>query len=171
LILKNLATLQVIVIDDDPNAYQLQPGNAIHIKPFTDARDKSDSILEDLTPFLRALVNEGVKDYPALLKSFGSNEASDVADRYNSKLDSVKGAREEALQRGLLGGALRAWSPSDPDKSGSDRAPADKSGVKLVRDPGSMVSRVVLKDDDEGEGGSAPKVPLQAERKGGLWKR
>lgn len=164
----------MLIIDDDPTAYQLQPGNAIHIKPFTDARDKSDSILEDLTPFLRALVNEGVKDYPALLKSFGSNEAADVADRYNSKLDSVKGAREEALQRGLLGGALRAWSSSsDPDKSYDHRpmAASDKSGVRLVRDPGSMVSRVVLKDAEENEGGSAPKVPLQAERKGGLWKR
>jgi hypothetical protein len=153
----------VIVIDDDPLAFQLQPGNALHIAPFTDARDKADSALEDLTPFLRALVNEGVTDYPALLKSFGTSEAADVADRYNHKLDSVRSVRDAASSRGL-GGALRAWSDPEQPRVVANEIPGS---LRLVRDPGSVVARAVAKGSDEG-GGSAP---LQAERKGGLWKR
>jgi import inner membrane translocase subunit TIM50 len=70
---------KVIMVDDDPKAFQLQPNNAIRIAPFTDAKDKNDTALEDLTPFLKALCNEGVADFPALLKSFRTNEAKDVA--------------------------------------------------------------------------------------------
>lgn len=34
--------VQVVIVDDDPDAFQFQPGNGIRIKPFTDINDKSD---------------------------------------------------------------------------------------------------------------------------------
>lgn len=51
--------------------------------------DKSDTTLEDLTPFLLALVHEGVPDVRALISSLPSNDSAVVSDVYNSKLNSV----------------------------------------------------------------------------------
>ena len=63
------------MIDDDPAGFQLQPQNAIHITPYLDANDRDDTQLLDLIPFLSALVNEEVSDFPSTLSSFSSREA------------------------------------------------------------------------------------------------
>jgi len=55
----------------------------------SDVKNKNDTALEDLTPFLKAVVNEGVADFPALIRGFQTNEAADVARIYNEKLASV----------------------------------------------------------------------------------
>ena len=55
---------KIVVLDKDPKAFQLQPGHVIIVPPYTDATDKSDSYLEDITPFLLALVNEEVRSRP-----------------------------------------------------------------------------------------------------------
>eukprot|EP00613_Pedinella_sp_CCMP2098_P078602 CAMPEP_0171935042 /NCGR_PEP_ID=MMETSP0993-20121228/32538_1 /TAXON_ID=483369 /ORGANISM="non described non described, Strain CCMP2098" /LENGTH=409 /DNA_ID=CAMNT_0012575875 /DNA_START=65 /DNA_END=1295 /DNA_ORIENTATION=- len=151
---------KVLIIDDDPAAYQLQPGNAIHIKPFKDAHDKGDSALEDLLPFLRAIVNEEVQDYPALLERFPSNEASDISSAYNSKLSSVEEHRDRAKSTGL-GGMLRSISEAAPQQQVSDNA------FVVERRAGATIANLA----------KAPEVPksnlapLAAEHKGGLWKR
>lgn len=152
---------KVIVLDDDARAFQLQPNNAIHVPPFKDPRDKGDSVLEDLTPFLQAIVNEGVKDVPALIRSFHSNEATEVSSMYNSKLSSVKDSKDFAMSRGL-GGALRTFS----ENSAQNRTEA-KDSFKIEKSEGSMVSRVVRPSEES----KAALVPLASERKGGLWKR
>jgi TFIIF-interacting CTD phosphatase-like protein len=42
----------VIIIDDNPDSFQLQPENGIHIKPFKDANDVEDTALLELIPLL-----------------------------------------------------------------------------------------------------------------------
>ena len=92
---------KVLIIDDDPAAFQLQPENAIHISPFENPKDKNDTILLDLIPVLSALITEGVSDFPGTLGSFSSREAVDIAKEYNEKLDSVRGRnRGLAVGRG-----------------------------------------------------------------------
>ena len=148
---------KVIMVDDDPAAFQLQPSNAIHIKPYVDAKDKSDSALEDLAPFLVAMVNEGVRDFPRLLRSFPSNKADDIVLAYGEKLASVKGSRDSS---GGLGSVVRSFSDA-----AQNRVEAKDSFV-VTREKGSTVSRVA-RPSEEGRA----QGPLGAERKGGLWKR
>ena len=95
---------KIVVVDKDRRAVQLQPGNAVIVTPYTDASDKDDTELEDLSPFLAALVNEGVRDVPAALAK--------------NKTDSVR-------QLGL-GGFLRGRAERDspaPDFAASAAAP------------------------------------------------
>ena len=88
----SLNSRKVLVIDDDPAAFQLQPENAIHVTPFENPKDKGDTILLDLIPVLSALVTEGVTDFPGTLGSFSSQEAADISKEYSKKLKSVRRA-------------------------------------------------------------------------------
>ena len=102
---------RVILLDDDPAAFQLQPENAIYIRPYTNARDKNDSALEDITPFLRAVNNEDVPDVRSLIKAFPANTLESIAQSYNQKIAAVMEKRENAKTRGL-GGTLRSMGNS-----------------------------------------------------------
>lgn len=47
----------VIIIDDNPESFQLQPENGIRIKPFKDSNDVDDNTLLELIPLLEGLLN------------------------------------------------------------------------------------------------------------------
>lgn len=141
------------MIDDDPAAFQLQPHNAIRISTFSDAHNKSDTALEDLIPFLAAIVNEGVDDIPALIRSFESNDAEVVAQSYNSKVSRIKVETESIQHRGL-GGILRSVSDST--------SPIRVDELVVADSLHNFVGRPEIK---------AGTGPLEAEHKGGLWKR
>ncbi len=47
----------VIIIDDNPESFQLQPENGIRIKPFKDSNDVDDNALLELIPLLEGLLN------------------------------------------------------------------------------------------------------------------
>mmetsp|Transcript_35759 Transcript_35759/g.82810 ORF Transcript_35759/g.82810 Transcript_35759/m.82810 type:complete len:432 (+) Transcript_35759:1-1296(+) len=118
---------KMVLIDDDPAAYQLQPDNAIHIEPFNNPRDKSDTSLEDLIPILAALVNEEVQDFPATLSTFSSREARDISAEYMTKLSSVKERQDRAQTRGL-GGFIRQNSIRQTVPMAEEKAP----GAEIV---------------------------------------
>eukprot|EP00919_Chromeraceae_sp_WS-2016_P058120 GHVR01137883.1.p1 GENE.GHVR01137883.1~~GHVR01137883.1.p1 ORF type:complete len:159 (+),score=8.22 GHVR01137883.1:605-1081(+) len=79
---KDLARLgrrleEVIIVDNSPLAYGLQPDNAIPIKSWFD--DVNDRELYDLVPILEAL--SMVDDLPAVLRqTLVSNDAEDSED-------------------------------------------------------------------------------------------
>lgn len=116
---------KIVVVDKDRRAVQLQPGNAVIVTPYTDASDKDDTELEDLSPFLAALVNEGVRDVPAALAKFSSNDARVVAAEYTQMLSAAKNKTDSVRQLGL-GGFLRGRAERDspaPDFAASAAAP------------------------------------------------
>lgn len=55
---------KIVLVDDDAHAAMLQPRNLIRVRPYSDARDKSDTQLLELIPFLTSIVKEGVDDVP-----------------------------------------------------------------------------------------------------------
>ena len=99
---------KVIIIDDDPDAFQFQPQNGIRIKPFKDPKDKSDRSLDKLRSFLLALVMEGVSDdIPSVLQQFKGLYADQIGDAYQSMLRRAQVKEMEKHQKGL-GGLLRS---------------------------------------------------------------
>ena len=44
---------RIILIDDNPEAFQLFPRNTLQVKPFTDVADSTDRVLYDLVPLLQ----------------------------------------------------------------------------------------------------------------------
>lgn len=164
---------RIIIIDDDPSCFSLQPENAIHIKPFKNAHDKSDTALEDIAPFLRAVSNEEVKDIRTLIRAFPDNRAETIAQSYNGRLLSIAQSRDLAQTRGL-GGALRSMGGS------LGRPPADRLGWRNEAHPfGDMgeeaesgavpVRSVVTNEPAVPKRASAGASPLPEERKGKLW--
>lgn len=110
---KDLANLnrdlrQVVLVDDDPAAYQLQPENAIPIAPFTNGRDRDDHALVDLIPFLKALASERVPDFRSVLEEFRDEDGvvRDVAGRYSARVRALEMQKEQEKQKGL-GGFIR----------------------------------------------------------------
>eukprot|EP00051_Salpingoeca_urceolata_P010153 m.123748 g.123748 ORF g.123748 m.123748 type:complete len:388 (+) comp16600_c0_seq5:1250-2413(+) len=63
---------RVIIVDDKPSKYRLQPHNGIKIKPFTG--DPDDRALLELIPFLEALVRSDIADVRDVLKRYSSAE-------------------------------------------------------------------------------------------------
>ena len=47
---------RIILIDDNPEAFQLFPRNTLQVKPFTDVADSTDRVLYDLVPLLQVRV-------------------------------------------------------------------------------------------------------------------
>lgn len=110
---KDLANLnrdirQVVIVDDDPAAYQLQPENAIPIKPFTNGRDRDDHELKDLIPFLKALASERVPDFRTVLEEFRDEDGvvRDLPSRYSARVRALEMQKEQEKQKGL-GGFIR----------------------------------------------------------------
>lgn len=98
---------KIIVVDDDAQAVQLQPENAILVSSYLDANNRTDTELEDIIPFLVAIVNEGVSDVPAALSKFSDRRASTVAKEYGELLAEAK-ANSAAVRSLGLGGFVRA---------------------------------------------------------------
>lgn len=106
---------QVVILDDDPEAYQLQPENAIPVKPFTDGRDREDHELKDLIPFLKALASERVPDFRTVLGEFRDEDGviRDVASKYGARVRALEMQKQQERQKGL-GGFIRGRLPHHP---------------------------------------------------------
>ena len=97
----------MVIVDDDPDAFQFQPENGIRIKPFTDPKDKGDRSLDKLRQVLLAMVLEGVSDdIPAVLRQFEGLDADQMGDAYAERLRRAKIKEAEKHMKGL-GGLLR----------------------------------------------------------------
>ncbi|RLN93775.1 hypothetical protein BBJ28_00015119, partial [Nothophytophthora sp. Chile5] len=126
---KDLANLnrdlrQVVILDDDPAAYQLQPENAIPIKPFTDGRDREDHELKDLIPFLKALASERVPDFRSVIGEFRDDDGviRDVASKYGARVHAMEMQKEQEKRKGFGGfvrGRLSHHPPPPPGGIGA----------------------------------------------------
>jgi mitochondrial import inner membrane translocase subunit TIM50 len=95
---------RIILIDDDPESFQLFPKNTLHVKPFTDINDKTDTTLLDLIPLLQAFVHEGVGDFRQAIDKLGTHDADEAVTEYRMRLAAKK--REEDMKRNRGIGAL-----------------------------------------------------------------
>ncbi len=97
----------VVIVDDDPDAFQFQPENGIRIKAFVEPKDKGDRSLDKLRKFLLAVVMEGVADdIPAVLRQFRGLDADALGDAYEQRIRAAKLREAEKHMKGL-GGLLR----------------------------------------------------------------
>jgi mitochondrial import inner membrane translocase subunit TIM50 len=61
---------RTIILDTNPEHFQLQPENAIQLAPWTGKRDATAKELVSLIPFLEALAIRGVKDVRPVIKHY-----------------------------------------------------------------------------------------------------
>ena len=113
---------RIIIIDDDPDAYSMQPDNAIPIRKFVDPTDKSDTELREHLPFIDALVIEDarakqqgrVADVRATLRTYRNASklqgGKSYAAIYNHLRLSRMSQHEEKKTKGL-GGWARGGQP------------------------------------------------------------
>jgi import inner membrane translocase subunit TIM50 len=108
---------RIVIIDDDPQAYSMQPNNAVPIAPYEDPTDKGDSALMDLVPFLEALVVEDARtrhrgDTRNVLGNYRKQSEAQggrsYADIYNEKLVMHQMSKAQAKEKGLGGWARGA---------------------------------------------------------------
>jgi import inner membrane translocase subunit TIM50 len=106
---------QVVILDDDPAAYQLQPDNAIPIKPFTNGRDRDDHELKDLIPFLKALASERVPDFRQVIGEFRDEDGvvRDLATKYGARVHQLEMQKEQQKKKGF-GGFVRGRMSHHP---------------------------------------------------------
>lgn len=99
---------RVIIIDDDPDAYQLQKRNAIPIKPYLDGTDQADDALANLLPFLTAVATENIQNVPQVLDEFRNEHGviEDLPSKYASRVYERQQRRQRKQQKGL-GGFIR----------------------------------------------------------------
>jgi import inner membrane translocase subunit TIM50 len=105
---------KVILLDHDPAAFQLQPENGIHIKPFEG--DPNDSELDDLMAFLKSAAQSNM-DIRQYIQKFGGGDM-DLGRRY---LLHKKDQDKMVEQRRSLGRAFAQRSggfPSAPPQAG-----------------------------------------------------
>jgi import inner membrane translocase subunit TIM50 len=98
---------RMIIIDDDADAYQFNPENAIAIKPWSDPTDTEDTALLDLLPFLAALARDelpGVTDVREILASY---RGKDISLTYKTKCMEEEIRRMEERKKGF-GGFVRS---------------------------------------------------------------
>ncbi|KAF1323950.1 Mitochondrial import inner membrane translocase subunit tim50, partial [Globisporangium splendens] len=110
---------QVVIVDDDPAAYQLQPENAIPIKPFTNGSARDDRELTELIPFLKALASERVPDFRTVLDEFRDDDGviRDLPARYSARVRALEMQKEQEKQKGL-GGFIRGRLSHRPPTTG-----------------------------------------------------
>lgn len=92
---------QVLLITSDPQAYALQPDNAIKL-PSWKMEEGADTTLLDLLPFLEAVVRTNVRDVRDVVKSY---EGQHIPTAFKERMKTVA-ERQEAKkqhQRGFLG--------------------------------------------------------------------
>jgi mitochondrial import inner membrane translocase subunit TIM50 len=93
---------QVLLITSDPEAYALQPDNAIKLPSWKMEEEVADTTLLDLLPFLEAIVRTNVRDVRDVVKSY---EGQHIPTAFKERMKTVA-ERQEAKkqhQRGFLG--------------------------------------------------------------------
>ncbi|KAI9915208.1 hypothetical protein PsorP6_007068 [Peronosclerospora sorghi] len=124
---------QVVIVDDDPAAYQLQPENAIPVKPFTNGRDRDDQELKKLIPFLKALASERVADFRQVIQEFRDEDGvvRDLASKYSARVHQLELQKQEQKKKGF-GGFVRGRLSHHPTApSGGVASSAFSSGPHI----------------------------------------
>jgi len=159
---------KILIIDDDPECFQLQPENGICIRPYLDATDKHDTALEDLKPFLEQLaiehLNKNIKSVPKVLEAYGTRAAEELVEEHKRRVQRKKAEVYEKGRRGL-GGLVRGRG-AFPGMA----APAAGAGGGLS---GPTAADIVAKGPGAGaaEEEAAAGRPAPAPKKGRLWQR
>eukprot|EP01038_Epipyxis_sp_PR26KG_P006428 gene6428-8846_t len=122
---------RIILIDDNPESFQLFPRNTIHIRPFTNVNDKTDTVLTDLIPVLQAMVHDEVQDFRDTLDDLGTHDAEEVSTEYKMRLYGKKVEELKKRNKGL-GGLLR----NPPNLSELD----DGSARSTILSPSQIVN-------------------------------
>ncbi|RHY35466.1 hypothetical protein DYB32_000064 [Aphanomyces invadans] len=106
---------RIILVDSNPENFQLQPENAIYVPPYTDGQDRTDRQLKDLIPFLVAMAEGKVQDVTKVLADFRDADGviRDVPAKYNAKVHALDERKRQAEARGL-GGFVRGRLSSRP---------------------------------------------------------
>lgn len=105
---------RVILIDDNPESFQLFPRNTIEVRPFNNIEDTTDSVLLDLIPLLQAFVHDGVQDFRRTLDDLGTHEAEEAVLEYRMRLSEKKRLEQQRRSKGL-GSLLRGATEQSDD--------------------------------------------------------
>lgn len=98
---------RVVIVDAKAEHYQLQPENALPIKPFTvDARH--DNQLSDIKRVLRDLASRGVEDVRVALRQLGGDER--IPKRHAERRQQEEKQQRQQLMSGANGRALQLAS-------------------------------------------------------------
>ncbi|KAK9832921.1 hypothetical protein WJX74_001815 [Apatococcus lobatus] len=89
---------QVLLLTANEDAYQLQPDNAVKIKPWK--LEQGDTVLLDLIPFLEAVVKNNVQDVRSVIKSY---EGQDIPTAYRERMKQIQEQRKQAPSKSLFG--------------------------------------------------------------------
>ncbi|EQC27852.1 hypothetical protein SDRG_14433 [Saprolegnia diclina VS20] len=110
---------KIIVVDHNPENFQLHMGNGITIPAYLDGADRSDRVLKDLIPFFETLGKENVSDVTKILAEFADADGvvRDVGPKWNAKLAALEEKKRMNEQKGFGGFvrgrmSTRASSPS-----------------------------------------------------------
>lgn len=139
---------RIVIVDDAPESFAMQPENGISIKPYKIERGVNplaDRSLERLLPFLKALAVEGVEDFRPVLRRYKGLDSDAIADEYEERLKEVKARQAEERTRGLggllrsanTGAALGMYGTYRPAR-GADSAEVIPSSKDLVGDVGEV---------------------------------
>ncbi|KAK9839681.1 hypothetical protein WJX81_005792 [Elliptochloris bilobata] len=93
---------RVLLVSADPDAFHLQPENAIKLKKWKLEAD--DTTLLDLLPFLEAVVRTNVPDVRKVVASYEGEEDVTAAFRTRMQQLQAQQAAQKKQRRGLLGG-------------------------------------------------------------------
>lgn len=80
---------QVLMITADPDAYSLQPENAIKLEKWK-TEEKEDTTLLDMLPFLEAIVRTNVPDVRSVVKSYEGQHIPTAFKERMAKVSSQK---------------------------------------------------------------------------------
>lgn len=110
--LMNRDIRKIILIDDDPEAFEGFERNTIQVQPFEDLRDRRDSVLLDLIPLLQSLVHHDSSDFRVSLDDLGTHNAEEVVVEYQMRVAKAKEDEKKRRNSGL-GGLIRGVISSD----------------------------------------------------------
>ena len=98
---------RIILIDDNPEAFQLFPRNTLQVKPFNDVKDSADRVLYDLVPLLQAFIHDDARDFRDTLDDLGTHEAEEAVIEWQMRVSEKKTEETKKRNKGL-GGLLRS---------------------------------------------------------------
>ena len=85
---------RIILIDDNPDSFQLFPRNTLQVKPFSDINNKHDTVLLDLIPLLQAFIHEDKRDFRDTIDELGTHEAEEAVLEYRMRVSEKKASEE-----------------------------------------------------------------------------
>ncbi|KAG7670085.1 hypothetical protein Ndes2526B_g06470 [Nannochloris sp. 'desiccata'] len=94
---------QVLLITADPDAFALQPENAVKLPKWTTADTGNDTTLLDLLPFLEAIVRTNVPDLRDVVKSYEGQDIPTAFRERMSRVQQAKAKREQNTSKGWIG--------------------------------------------------------------------